>query len=162
MCIIETLLSKSAPIWKLCLVFVLQLQSDQDRGQVRYVLSGEGAGTVFVIDENNGDLHATRRLDREEKAFYVLRATVVSKETGQKLEPETEFIIKLHDINDNEPQFSKEVYVGSVPERSDIGEHNTWGPLKYLELGRSPDGTNWHQDLTMTIEHHDGDQTKTE
>ncbi|XP_071347929.1 cadherin-6 [Trachinotus anak] len=103
--------------------YIGKLQSDQDHGNglVKYVLSGEGAGTIFVIDENNGDLHATRRLDREEKAFYILRATVVNKRTGQKLEPETEFIIKLHDINDNEPQFSKEVYTGSVPERSDIG-----------------------------------------
>lgn len=102
----------------------LQLQSDQDHGNglVKYVLSGEGAGTIFVIDENNGDLHATRRLDREEKAFYILKATVVNKRTGQKLEPETEFIIKLHDINDNEPHFSQEVYTGTVPERSDIGE----------------------------------------
>lgn len=108
----------------------LQLQSDQDHGNglVKYVLSGEGAGTIFVIDENNGDLHATRRLDREEKAFYILRATVVNKRTGQKLEPETEFTVKLHDINDNEPQFSKEVYTGSVPERSDIGKDN-WTSL---------------------------------
>ncbi|XP_071766181.1 cadherin-6-like [Centroberyx gerrardi] len=103
--------------------YIGKLQSDNDRGDgtVKYVLSGEGAGTLFVIDENNGDLHATRRLDREEKAFYTLRATVVNKRTGYKLEPETEFIVKLHDINDNEPQFSKEVYTGSVPERSDIG-----------------------------------------
>lgn len=103
--------------------YIGKLQSDQDRGDgsVKYVLSGEGAGSVFVIDENNGDLHATRRLDREEKSFYILRATVVNKRTGHKLEPETEFVIKLHDINDNEPTFSKEVYTGSVPERSDIG-----------------------------------------
>ncbi|XP_039999518.1 cadherin-6 [Xiphias gladius] len=103
--------------------YIGKLQSDQDHGNglVKYVLSGEGAGTIFVIDENNGDLHATRRLDREEKAFYILRATVVNKRTGQKLEPETEFTVKLHDINDNEPQFSKEVYTGSVPERSLIG-----------------------------------------
>lgn len=103
--------------------YIGKLQSDQDRGDglVKYILSGEGAGTIFVIDENNGDLHATRRLDREEKAFYVLKATVVNKRTGYKLEPETEFTVKLHDINDNEPHFSKEVYTGSVPERSDIG-----------------------------------------
>ncbi|XP_059200938.1 cadherin-6 [Centropristis striata] len=103
--------------------YIGKLQSDQDRsnGVLKYVLSGEGAGTIFVIDENNGDLHATRRLDREEKASYVLRATVVNKQTGIKLEPETEFIVKLHDINDNEPHFSREVYTGSVPERSDIG-----------------------------------------
>uniref|UniRef100_A0A668AAD2 Cadherin-12 n=1 Tax=Myripristis murdjan TaxID=586833 RepID=A0A668AAD2_9TELE len=101
--------------------FILQSDMDRGDGTVKYVLSGEGAGTLFVIDENNGDLHATRRLDREEKAFYTLRATVVNKRTGYKLEPETEFIVKLHDINDNEPQFSQEVYTGSVPERSDIG-----------------------------------------
>lgn len=103
--------------------YIGKLQSDQDHGNgmVKYVLSGEGAGTIFVIDENNGDLHATRRLDREEKASYILKATVVNKLTGDKLEQETEFTVKLHDINDNEPQFSKEVYTGSVPERSDIG-----------------------------------------
>ena len=110
------------------LCVLLQLQSDQDNGNglVKYILSGEGAGTIFVIDENNGDLHATRRLDREEKAFYILRATVVNKRTGQKLEPETEFTVKLHDINDNEPQFNKEVYIGSVPERSDHGKGSHW------------------------------------
>ncbi|XP_013869303.1 cadherin-6 [Austrofundulus limnaeus] len=103
--------------------YIGKLQSDKDDGNglVKYVLSGEGAGTIFVIDENNGNLHVTRRLDREEKAFYVLKATMVNKRTGEKLEPETEFIIKLHDINDNEPQFSQEVYFGGVPERSDIG-----------------------------------------
>ncbi|XP_054458159.1 cadherin-6-like [Anoplopoma fimbria] len=103
--------------------YIGKLQSDQDYGNglVKYVLSGEGAGTIFVIDENIGDLHATRRLDREEKAFYILRATVVNKQTGQKLEPETEFTVKLHDINDNEPKFNKEVYTSSVPERSVIG-----------------------------------------
>uniref|UniRef100_A0A8C5HFA1 Cadherin-6-like n=1 Tax=Gouania willdenowi TaxID=441366 RepID=A0A8C5HFA1_GOUWI len=94
---------------------------DHGNGLVKYVLSGEGAGSVFVIDENNGDLHATRRLDREEKSFYILRATVVNKHTGLKLEQETEFIIKLHDINDNEPVFSRALYTGSVPERADIG-----------------------------------------
>lgn len=111
----------------------LQLQSDQDHGNglVKYVLSGEGAGTIFVIDENNGDLHATRRLDREEKSFYILRATVVNKRTGQKLEPETEFTVKLHDINDNEPQFSKEVYTGTVPERSDIGKRDPHCTLSF-------------------------------
>uniref|UniRef100_A0AAV2JZC1 Cadherin domain-containing protein n=1 Tax=Knipowitschia caucasica TaxID=637954 RepID=A0AAV2JZC1_KNICA len=103
--------------------YIGKLQSDQDRGDsaVKYILSGEGAGSIFVLDEENGDLHATRRLDREEKSFYVLRATVVNKRTGLKLEPETEFVIKLHDINDNEPTFSQEVYTGSVPERADIG-----------------------------------------
>ncbi|KAF6720308.1 Cadherin-6 [Oryzias melastigma] len=99
----------------------LQSDKDPDNGSVKYILSGEGAGSIFVIDENKGFLHATMRLDRETKAFYKLKATVVNKQTGQQLEPETEFIVKLHDVNDNEPQFSQEVYDASVPERSDVG-----------------------------------------
>ncbi|XP_036374751.1 cadherin-10-like [Megalops cyprinoides] len=100
-----------------------KLHSDMDKedGSVRYVLSGEGAGTLFVIDENSGDLHATKRLDREEKANYTLRAQAVNKRTGQPLEPETEFIVKVQDINDNEPKFAKEVYTASIPEMSDVG-----------------------------------------
>lgn len=38
------------------------------------------------------------------------------------MEPESEFIIKIHDINDNEPIFTEEVYTATVPEMSDVGE----------------------------------------
>lgn len=102
----------------------MQLRSDKDRGDgtARYVLSGEGAGTIFRIDEKSGDLHATQRLDREEKASYTLQAQAFNKITGLPLEPATEFIVKIHDINDNEPKFTKAVYTASVPEMSDIGE----------------------------------------
>ncbi|XP_048018652.1 cadherin-6 isoform X2 [Megalobrama amblycephala] len=107
--------------------YIGKLHSDMDKGDgtVMYVLTGEGAGTVFVIDANSGDLHATRSLDREEKPFYTLRAQAVNKKTGVPLEPETEFIVKLHDINDNEPKFDKEVYTASVPERSHTGTYVT-------------------------------------
>ncbi|RXM29421.1 Cadherin-6 [Acipenser ruthenus] len=101
----------------------LLLHSDQDRGDgsVKYVLSGDGAGSLFLIDENSGDIHATKRLDREEKAYYTLRAQAVNKRTGRPLEPESEFVIKIHDINDNEPKFTKRNYEASVPEMSDVG-----------------------------------------
>ncbi|TRY99218.1 hypothetical protein DNTS_002496 [Danionella cerebrum] len=103
--------------------YIGKLHSDMDRGDgtVTYVLTGEGAGTIFVIDANSGDLHATRSLDREEKPYYTLRAQAVNRKTGIPLEPETEFIVKLHDINDNEPKFDKEVYTATVPEGSHIG-----------------------------------------
>uniref|UniRef100_A0A8C9V1J1 Cadherin-10 n=1 Tax=Scleropages formosus TaxID=113540 RepID=A0A8C9V1J1_SCLFO len=103
--------------------YVGKLHSDQDRGDgtVKYILNGDGAGSLFLIDENSGDIHATKRLDREEKAYYTLRAQAVNKKTGWPLEPESEFIIKIHDINDNEPKFSKDVYTASVPEMSDVG-----------------------------------------
>lgn len=102
----------------------LQLHSDKDRedGKVKYVLTGEGAGTIFVINENSGDLHATRRLDREEKASYTLSAKAVDKVTGRDLEGPSTFTIKIHDINDNEPKFTRDFYIAAVQEMADVGE----------------------------------------
>ncbi|XP_037550306.1 cadherin-10-like [Nematolebias whitei] len=103
--------------------YVGKLHSDGDRGDgsVRYVLTGEGAGTLFKIDEKSGDIHATKRLDREEKANYTLHAKAVNRLTNEALEGESEFIIKIHDINDNEPRFTKDPYMAEVPEMSDVG-----------------------------------------
>ncbi|KAL6032624.1 hypothetical protein STEG23_022439 [Scotinomys teguina] len=98
------------------------MHSDLDKGEgtVKYTLSGDGAGTVFTIDETTGDIHAIRSLDREEKPFYTLRAQAVDIETRKPLEPESEFIIKVQDINDNEPKFLDGPYVASVPEMSPV------------------------------------------
>ncbi|TUD02856.1 Cadherin-6 [Bagarius yarrelli] len=103
--------------------YVGKLHSDKDRedGKVRYVLTGEGAGTIFVINENSGDLHATRRLDREEKASYTLSAKAVDKVTGRDLEGPSTFIVKIHDINDNEPKFTRDPYIASIQEMADVG-----------------------------------------
>ncbi|XP_044149311.1 cadherin-10-like isoform X3 [Bufo gargarizans] len=103
--------------------YVGKLHSDQDKGDknLKYILSGDGAGTLFVIDETTGDIHATRRIDREEKAFYTLRAQAINRRTGRPVEPESEFVIKIHDINDNEPTFLEHTYTASVPEMSDVG-----------------------------------------
>ncbi|POI30656.1 hypothetical protein CIB84_005593, partial [Bambusicola thoracicus] len=98
------------------------LHSDLDKGvgTVKYTLSGDGAGTVFTIDETTGDIHAIRSLDREEKPFYTLRAQAVDVDTKKPLEPESEFIIKVQDINDNEPKFLDGPYIASVPEMSPV------------------------------------------
>ncbi|XP_050826778.1 cadherin-10 isoform X3 [Serinus canaria] len=103
--------------------YVGKLHSDQDKGDgsLKYILSGDGAGTLFIIDEKTGDIHATRRIDREEKAFYTLRAQAINRRTLRPVEPESEFVIKIHDINDNEPTFPEEVYTASVPEMSVVG-----------------------------------------
>uniref|UniRef100_A0A3Q3FET8 Cadherin domain-containing protein n=1 Tax=Labrus bergylta TaxID=56723 RepID=A0A3Q3FET8_9LABR len=100
-----------------------QLHSNMDRGggNVRYVLTGDGAGTLFLIDEKSGDIHATKRLDREEKAMYTLHAKVLDRTTNAELEPDTEFNIKIHDINDNAPKFEKDIFFASVPEMSEVG-----------------------------------------
>lgn len=100
-----------------------QLHTDMDSGdgRTKYTLEGEGVGSVFVIDSNTGNIHVTKALDREEKDQYRLIATATDRQTGRALEPSSEFIIRVQDINDNPPVFPNEPYVAMVPEMANIG-----------------------------------------
>ncbi|NWY20919.1 CAD11 protein, partial [Aphelocoma coerulescens] len=104
-------------------VLVGRLHSDIDSGDgnIKYILSGEGAGIIFVIDDKSGNIHATKTLDREERAQYTLTAQAVDRNTNRPLEPPSEFIVKVQDINDNPPEFLHENYHANVPERSNVG-----------------------------------------
>lgn len=99
----------------------IHTDSDEGEGNIKYTISGEGAGSIFIIDELTGDIHATARLDREEKAFYTLRAQARDRQSNDPLEPESEFVIKVQDINDSEPKFLEGPYITSVAELSPIG-----------------------------------------
>uniref|UniRef100_H3D3Q7 Cadherin 18 n=1 Tax=Tetraodon nigroviridis TaxID=99883 RepID=H3D3Q7_TETNG len=99
----------------------LHSNSDKGDGSVRYILDGEGAGTIFIIDEVTGDIHATKSLDREKKSHYVLHAQALDRYTEEALEPKSEFIIKVQDINDNAPKFPDGPFVATVPEMSEVG-----------------------------------------
>uniref|UniRef100_A0A8C9S7Y7 Cadherin 8 n=1 Tax=Scleropages formosus TaxID=113540 RepID=A0A8C9S7Y7_SCLFO len=104
-------------------ILVGRLHTDLDVGNknLKYVLAGEGAGTIFAINERTGDIHAMKRLDREEKAEYTLTAQVINRDTNEPLEPPSEFIIKVQDINDNAPEFTNGPYHATVPEMSQVG-----------------------------------------
>uniref|UniRef100_A0ACB8FD46 Cadherin-7 n=1 Tax=Sphaerodactylus townsendi TaxID=933632 RepID=A0ACB8FD46_9SAUR len=102
--------------------FVLHSDVDKGDGSIKYILSGEGASSIFIIDENTGDIHATKRLDREEQAYYTLRAQALDRLTSKPVEPESEFVIKIQDINDNEPKFLDGPYTAGVPEMSPVGK----------------------------------------
>ncbi|XP_040489023.1 cadherin-8 [Ursus maritimus] len=101
----------------------MNLHTDLDPGskKIKYILSGDGAGTIFQINDITGDIHAIKRLDREEKAEYTLTAQAVDWETNKPLEPPSEFIIKVQDINDNAPEFLNGPYHATVPEMSILG-----------------------------------------
>uniref|UniRef100_A0A2K5HWM2 Cadherin domain-containing protein n=1 Tax=Colobus angolensis palliatus TaxID=336983 RepID=A0A2K5HWM2_COLAP len=100
-----------------------RLRSDLDNGNnsFQYKLLGAGAGSTFIIDERTGDIYAIQKLDREERSLYTLRAQVIDITTGRAVEPESEFVIKVSDINDNEPKFLDEPYEAIVPEMSPEG-----------------------------------------
>ncbi|XP_010184583.1 PREDICTED: cadherin-8 [Mesitornis unicolor] len=104
-------------------ILVGRLHTDLDPGssKIKYILSGDGAGTIFVINDKTGDIHAMKRLDREEKAEYTLTAQAVDRDTNKPLEPPSEFIIKVQDINDNAPEFVDGPYHAMVPEMSVVG-----------------------------------------
>ncbi|KAG7524969.1 cadherin-24 isoform X1 [Solea senegalensis] len=101
----------------------MSLHTDMDRndGRTKYVLRGEGAGSVFVIDEKTGNIHVTKPLDREEKDEYRLIATATDRQTDRALEPSSQFIIRVQDINDNPPVFDEGPYSATVPEMANIG-----------------------------------------
>ncbi|XP_066578258.1 cadherin 24, type 2b, partial [Amia ocellicauda] len=104
-------------------VLIGRLHTDMDRGdgRTRYVLGGEGAGSVFVIDERSGNIHLTKPLDREEKGEYRLVATATDRQTGRALEPASTFVVRVQDINDNAPVFPDGPYSATVPEMANIG-----------------------------------------
>ncbi|XP_016146711.1 uncharacterized protein [Sinocyclocheilus grahami] len=104
-------------------VLIGRLHSSVDRGdgRTKYILKGEGAGSVFVIDSRTGNIHVTKPLDREEKDQYRLIATATDRQTGRALEPSSQFIIRVQDINDNPPVFQGGPYSATVPEMANIG-----------------------------------------
>lgn len=107
---------------------------------MRYVLTGEGAASIFSIDESTGDIHATRKLDREQQAYYTLRAQARDRLSDRPLEPESQFVIKVQDVNDNEPKFLDGPYTARVAERSPVGESHIW-----------PDGHHSCKEVLLTV-----------
>ncbi|KAF7242793.1 Cadherin-5 [Varanus komodoensis] len=86
-----------------------------------YVIKGEGAGTVFRVDDRTGDVSATERLDREKKAEYELTALILDRTNQNHLEEPSKFRVVVQDVNDNAPIFEQRVFNGSVAEMSPVG-----------------------------------------
>ncbi|XP_017652577.1 desmoglein-2 [Nannospalax galili] len=103
---------------------IAKIHSDiaEERGlKITYKYTGKGITEppfgIFVFDKNTGDLNITSILDREQTPFFLLTAYALDSR-GNNLEKPLELRIKVLDINDNEPVFTQEVFVGSVEELS--------------------------------------------
>lgn len=99
---------------------LVQIKSNKEKEtQVFYSITGQGADTppvgVFIIERETGWLKVTQPLDREQIAKYILFSHAVSS-NGQAIEEPMEIVITVTDQNDNKPQFTQEVFKGSVLE----------------------------------------------
>ncbi|XP_053304542.1 cadherin-1-like isoform X2 [Spea bombifrons] len=91
---------------------------------VFYSITGQGADTppvgVFTMETRTGWLLVNAPLDRETIPMYTIQVHAVSSD-GISVEQPMEIIIKVIDQNDNKPQFTQQVFEGSVPEGSRPG-----------------------------------------
>uniref|UniRef100_A0A8C4PM95 Cadherin-5 n=3 Tax=Equus asinus TaxID=9793 RepID=A0A8C4PM95_EQUAS len=101
--------------------YVGKIKSSVNRKNAKYLLKGESAGKVFRVNAETGDVYAFERLDREKISEYQLVALVVDKDTHKDLEAPSSFTIKVHDVNDNWPVFTHQLFNASVPEMSGLG-----------------------------------------
>ncbi|XP_031220912.1 desmoglein-2 [Mastomys coucha] len=103
---------------------IAKIHSDlaEEKGiKITYKYTGKGITQppfgIFVFDRNTGALNITSILDREETPFFLLTGYALDS-SGNNLEKPLELRIKVLDINDNEPVFTQEVFVGSIEELS--------------------------------------------
>ncbi|KAM6408918.1 B-cadherin-like [Rhynochetos jubatus] len=99
---------------------LVQIKSNRDRDtKIFYSITGQGADAppegVFTIEKESGWMKVTEPLDREHIDKYHLFSHAVS-ENGKPVEEPMEIIITVTDQNDNKPQFTQEVFRGSVLE----------------------------------------------
>uniref|UniRef100_A0A8C9KYG8 Cadherin-1 n=1 Tax=Phocoena sinus TaxID=42100 RepID=A0A8C9KYG8_PHOSS len=99
---------------------LVQIKSNREKEtKVFYSITGQGADTpplhVFIIERETGWLKVTEPLDREDIAKYILFSHAVSSD-GQAIEEPMEIVITVTDQNDNKPEFTQEVFRGSVME----------------------------------------------
>ncbi|KAJ7312186.1 hypothetical protein JRQ81_006546 [Phrynocephalus forsythii] len=104
---------------------LVQIKSNRDKDtKIFYSITGQGADTppegVFIIEKETGWMKVTQPLDRENIDKYHLLSHAVS-ENGKPVEEPMDIIVTVTDQNDNKPQFTQEVFRGSVLEGATPG-----------------------------------------
>ena len=100
-------------------------------GEIVYGLLGSGAGTLFVMDSQTGQISLTASLDREVMAQYNL-VTMATDENGGGLSSYIDVFVYVLDINDNPPSFPELIYEGSVSENQPTGKFSHYIPFEYF------------------------------
>ncbi|XP_004470294.1 desmoglein-2 [Dasypus novemcinctus] len=105
---------------------IAKIHSDvaEERGlKITYRYAGQGITEppfgIFTFNKDTGELNVTSILDREETPIFMLIGYALD-EKGNNVEKPLDLRIKVLDINDNEPVFTQDVFVGSIEELSAV------------------------------------------
>ncbi|NXI12015.1 PCD23 protein, partial [Irena cyanogastra] len=101
---------------------IIAKDPDEGRnGQVMYHILSGNENKAFVLDKITGLLTTAQFLDREVQEHYSL--TVVALDDGSPALSATQVLtIIVLDVNDETPEFLKQLYETAVPENRDPGE----------------------------------------
>ncbi|XP_077166048.1 B-cadherin-like isoform X2 [Paroedura picta] len=104
---------------------LVQIKSNREKvTKIFYSITGQGADMppegIFTIEKETGWMKVTQPLDREAIDKYHLFSHAVS-ENGKPVEEPMDIIVTVTDQNDNRPQFTQEVFRGSVVEGATPG-----------------------------------------
>ncbi|EDV52449.2 uncharacterized protein Dere_GG16079 [Drosophila erecta] len=88
------------------------LAVDDDNDQLWYNISNGNEDNTFYIGQDNGNILLSKYLDYETKQFYNLTISV----TDGTFTTLTNLLVQVIDINDNPPQFAKDVYHVNISE----------------------------------------------
>lgn len=93
---------------------------DKDVGENARITYSMDPTDVFAVDPNTGIVHTRAVLDREKQAGYTVSVTATDQGKPPKMDT-TDLVITVEDVNDNQPEFKKVRYSGSVLESAEIG-----------------------------------------
>uniref|UniRef100_A0A8C6ZHA6 Cadherin 26 n=1 Tax=Nothoprocta perdicaria TaxID=30464 RepID=A0A8C6ZHA6_NOTPE len=112
---------------------------------IRYLISGPGVdenpeiGLFSIEDDANGHVYVHRTIDREKTPSFQVRFDIVHRESAQFLDRPLFFKIKVRDINDNAPEFSKKEYNITIRESHGKGRYKP--VFQVTAFDKDEDGT---------------------
>ncbi|XP_066510536.1 cadherin-5 [Hoplias malabaricus] len=95
------------------------LVNSHSNENTEFVIFGEGANDIFKVNKT-GQVSVCKTLDRETKDSYKLTARIRDINSKTQLDKDTQFSVKVQDVNDHAPIFEGELKA-SINERSPRG-----------------------------------------
>ncbi|XP_043921381.1 desmoglein-2-like [Protopterus annectens] len=94
---------------------IAKIRSDNEHMNIMYNITGPGVGEYFSVNERDGGLNILKIVDREQYAEFSLKGHATDQH-GNNLENPILIRIRISDVNDNGPQFTKKHFFAQVEE----------------------------------------------